>query len=161
MATVNKILFGTQSKRVYSLVLVLILITSGYSESALSQSIRPVALRCEYRHNPIAIDEKQPLLAWTFETTDTTLRGQIQTAYQILVASSPELLATGEGDFWDSGLIESEQNTNIIYDGKSLFSRATCFWKVRVRDGKGNLSGWSDPARWEMGLLERSDWKGN
>ena len=34
------------------------------------------------------------------------------------------------------------------------------WWKVRIWDQNGQASPWSEPARWSMGLLEASDWKG-
>ena len=46
-------------------------------------------LRCEYLHEPLGIDEPQPRLSWTLKSQQ---RGQRQTAYQVLVASSPEAL---------------------------------------------------------------------
>ena len=62
----------------------------------------PVAdcLRCEYRVDPLGIDVSRPRLFW--EMRDAR-RGAKQTAYQVLVASSPEKLAADEGDLWDSG----------------------------------------------------------
>ena len=52
------------------------------------KSPEPVALRCEYRYNPIGIDVTTPRLTW--EMSDT-LRGSRQTAYQIMVATTPEI----------------------------------------------------------------------
>ena len=47
---------------------------------------RVARLRCEYLVNPVGIDAPQPRLSWIIETDQ---RGWQQTAYQILVASSP------------------------------------------------------------------------
>lgn len=35
-----------------------------------------------------------------------------------------------------------------------------CWWKVRMWDAAGEVSAWSPPSGWEMGLLERNEWKG-
>jgi alpha-L-rhamnosidase len=83
----------------------------------------------------------------------------MQTAYQILVASSEEKLKAGEGDLWDSGKVISDQSTQVPYQGKGLSSRQHCYWKVRVWDKDGEANGYSDPASWEMALLSPSDWK--
>jgi len=115
----------------------------------------PLALRCEYRVNPAGIDEVQPRLSWRVESSE---RGQKQTAYQILVASSPELLQANTGDLWDSGKISSDETVNIAYAGKPLASRQQCFWKVCVWDKDGKAK-WSDPAAWTMGLLQSEDWQ--
>jgi len=113
-------------------------------------------LRCEYLDNPLGIDARQPRLSWTLESSE---RGQKQTAYQILVASSADGLKAGHADLWDSGKIVSDQTTFVVYAGKPLAARQTCFWKVRSWDKNGNTSPWSDPARWEMGLLQPEDWQ--
>jgi hypothetical protein len=52
-------------------------------------------LRCEYLVNPLGIDVQKPRLSWKL---DSSIRGQKQTAYQILVASSPEKLTSNIGD---------------------------------------------------------------
>ncbi len=55
------------------------------------------SLRCEFRTNPLAIDAAKPGLSWKI-SSDSDERGVKQTAYQILVASSPEILAKDQGD---------------------------------------------------------------
>src|SRR5262249_45725789 len=81
-----------------------------------------------------------------------------QTAYQVLVAGDRETLARDQGDLWDSGRVESNETSAITYAGKPLPSHRPCHWKIRVWDKDGKASGWSQPAIWTMGLLERSDW---
>jgi alpha-L-rhamnosidase len=88
-------------------------------------------LRCEYRSNPLGIDVVRPRLSWIIESTD---RGERQTAYRVLVASSPERLAQDEGDLWDSGKVASDRSTQIDYEGRPLTSHQWCLWKVRVWD---------------------------
>jgi alpha-L-rhamnosidase len=52
----------------------------------------------------------------------------------------------------------SGQSIQILYEGKPLPSRATCFWKVQVWCGnQGSCQ--SDVGFWTMGLLNESDWK--
>ncbi|MBC7326691.1 hypothetical protein H5T87_01080 [bacterium] len=121
--------------------------------------IYPNNLRCEYRENPLGIDESKPRLSWILQIKEPNLRGVRQTAYQILVASSKEKLEKGEGDLWDSGKVESDQTSQIEYDGVPLKSEMECWWKVRVWDEEGNVSDWSEPAFWTMGLLQKEEWK--
>ena len=115
-----------------------------------------VHLRCEYLENPLGIDQTNPRLSWFMESNE---RGEIQTAYEIIVASTPELLAKNAGDFWDSGEVKSDRNALITYAGKALTSRVCCYWKVRVWDKDGKPSAWSQPAMWSMGLLNPEDWQ--
>ncbi len=144
-------------------VLVIFFIFSmiGCIKSSTRSSITPIFLRCEYSVNPSGIDIKQPSLSWQFETRNPDLRNQKQTAYEILVASSPEILSGGKGNLWKTGLVESGQNTQVIYSGSPLNCGDKCYWKVRVRDVEGNISKWSETATWDMGLFERTDWQGS
>ena len=61
-------------------------------------------LRCEYLNNPLGIDVPKPRLSWEIVISDQ--RGVRETVYQVLVASTPELLAKDKGDLWDSGKVE-------------------------------------------------------
>lgn len=117
----------------------------------------PENLRCEYRIDPLGIDVPLPRLNWTMTGGS---RGERQTAYQILVASSPQSLAAGKGDLWDSGRISTGQSSAVVYGGKALSSRARCHWKVRLWDHEGKPTPWSEPALWTVGLLHQSDWQG-
>jgi len=114
-------------------------------------------LRCERLTDPLGIDAIRPGLSWIIESGQ---RGELQTAYQILVASSPEALAKNRGDLWDSGKVASDNSTQVRYSGKPLTSRMRCYWKVRIWDRNGKPSAWSRPAFWTMGLLREEDWKG-
>jgi alpha-L-rhamnosidase len=113
-------------------------------------------LRCEYRENPLGIDETHPRLSWIMKSSE---RDQRQTAYQILVASTLTKLRAGEGDLWDSGKVASDKSILLPYAGKSLPSHQECFWKVRAWDRDDKPTAWSEPAHWSMGLLAASDWK--
>jgi alpha-L-rhamnosidase len=118
--------------------------------------LKPLALRCEHRADPLGIDILVPRLSW--EVNDPR-RGAVQAAYRVLVVSSPELLAADEGDLWDSGRVASDRSVLVEYAGRPLASRARCLWKVRTWDAAGAASPWSDPALWTMGLLAPDDWR--
>lgn len=121
--------------------------------------IIPVNLRCEYLANPQGLDVKIPRLSWKLKATDPNQRGQKQTAWQVLVASSETNLKANKGDLWDSSKVESDQTIHVEYAGKPLRSRMRCYWKVRVWDKDGTPSAWSQSAIWSMGLLEEADWQ--
>jgi alpha-L-rhamnosidase len=112
-------------------------------------------LRCEYLTDPLGIDATSPRLGWIITSNR---RGETQTAYQILVASSPDLLSDGKADLWDSGKVSADETSQIVYSGQPLFSRERCFWKVRSWDRDNQMSDWSPAARWTMGLLQPNDW---
>src|SRR5215210_6565260 len=119
--------------------------------------LRPVGLKCEYRVDPLGIDERSPRLSWALESER---RNQTQSAYRILVAATEENLEAEENLLWDSGRVESGRTIGVEYGGETLRSGSRCVWKVRVWDGPGNPSPYGGPSVFEMGLLERSDWEG-
>ncbi|MCK4376501.1 MAG: alpha-L-rhamnosidase N-terminal domain-containing protein, partial [Candidatus Brocadiae bacterium] len=119
--------------------------------------MRPEGLKCEYAVNPLGIDAAQPRFSWLLESDR---RGQVQTAYQVLVASAEQVLADGAGDKWDSGKVESDRSVNVPYEGGALASGEKCYWQVRCWDKDGEASPYSVPATFEMGLLDAGDWQG-
>ncbi len=112
-------------------------------------------LRCEYSSNPLGIDVLRPRLSWVLQSGQ---RGQKQSAYRILAASSLDQLAEGRADLWDTGKIDSSQSNQVEYAGKSLASRQQVWWKVCAWDKDGVAGDFSQPAGWEMGLLSQADW---
>ncbi len=112
-------------------------------------------LRCEGLAAPVGIDIIQPQFSWIL-TSDQ--RGEKQTAYQIIVASSLAGLNADNGDLWDSGKVLSDETAHLAYQGKTLASRQTCFWKIKSWNRDGQPSAWSEPASWSMGLLQPTDW---
>ena len=116
---------------------------SGVSAVNAASSITPGELRCEYRTDPIGLGETKPRLAWKLTAVDPAARGLRQSAWQVLVASTPADLAQNRGDFWDSGRVASAATNNIVYAGRPLVSRVACWWKVRVWDQAGAASAWS------------------
>ena len=111
--------------------------------------------RCEYLTNPTGIDTTQPRLSWVVDSPD---RGEKQSAWQVLVASTAENLTNGQGDLWDSGKVPGDATSQIAYAGSPLVSRAACFWKVRAWNKDDQPSPWSAQATWSIGLLNAGDW---
>lgn len=128
---------------------------SAVSGAADVSEVTLAGLSCESLNNPLGMDVAQPRLAWILRSET---RGQTQTAYQVLVASSRDLLGADTGDIWDSGRVSSDQSIQVRYEGIPLSSFQTCFWKVRVWDKDGLVSTWSNPAFWTMGVLAQEDW---
>jgi alpha-L-rhamnosidase len=136
--------------------LFLLLIFLAFSGIAAFAKISPKKLTCEYLENPSVVDVAQPRLAWV-NIAGENERGQMQTAWQIRVATSEEKLA--QADLWDSQKVISEESDRILYAGKPLKSRMECWWQVRVWDKNGIASEWGNPAFWRMGILNQSEWK--
>ncbi len=122
-----------------------------------TDKVAAVALKTETLSNPLGIDTRRPALGWQLRSSR---RGVLQTAYQVRVATSAEQLHAGETNMWDSGKVESSNSAFVRYGGPPLQSQGRYWWQVRVWDNRGNVSKWSRPAWWEMGLLTPSDWAG-
>lgn len=139
-------------KNIYCSILLILIISC--------QSLSPVevsGLRCEALENPLGIDNTSPHFSWLLKSRD---EGCQQTAYQILVASSKQLLDEGKADLWNTEKTVSDQSIWIPYQGATLSSKSYAYWKVRIWDEKGNVSSWSQPAYFSVGLLSMDDWKG-
>src|SRR6185437_15373922 len=124
--------------------------------AATTRALTPIDLRCDYAVNPLGVDSPNPRLFWNFAGDE---RGQKQTAYEILAASTENNLSRDDGDLWDSGKVNSDESIQIPYAGKPLNSSEQVFWKIRVWDANGNISDWSKTATWTMGLLNDTDWR--
>lgn len=103
----------------------------------------------------MGIDDQRPCLGWTLTGTS---RGAQQTAYRIQVAESRAALEGGEDLVWNSGKVSSDESVHHAYEGPALDSETRYFWRVRVWDGSGEPSAWSETAWWEMGLRTPSEW---
>ena len=120
-----------------------------------SYSIHVAGLYCDHAVNPLAVDHPRPTLSWTL---GSARRGSRQGAYHILVSRSPISLRRGIGDLWDSGKVNSDNSTDVVYGGAAPASGEQCYWQVRVWDELDRASPWSEPGHWQVGLLEPSDW---
>lgn len=101
-------------------------------------------LKTEYMTDPVGIDIKAMRLTWLCEG------GLRQTAY--------ELRARRDGEeVWNSGRVESGEMRAVF--GAPLHSRDRVRWQVRLWDENGKPGEWSGEAFFEMGLLEKSDFK--
>ncbi len=132
---------------------------AGVVSVAAQGRLQATTLRCEYKQEPLGIDVARPRLSWVPEGRPATARGLAQGAYQVLVASSPELLEAGRADLWDSGKVASAATAQVEYAGRALASAQRAGWKVRLWDEKDQPGAWSAPASWTMGLLAPADWQ--
>ena len=118
----------------------------------------PINLRCRYLSEPLGVDTTQPRFSWILQHGQ---RGEMQSAYQVLVATKPDALGHDQGDQWDSGKVSSDDFTQVSYSGKALESGRNYYWKVRFWDKEGRASDYSQAAHFGMGLLRRDEWKGS
>ena len=121
-----------------------------------ASSLKVNHLKCEELVNPLAIDNTTPHFSWQL---NSGRQGEQQTAYQVLVASDRERLNENKADLWNSGKVTSSASTWIPYQGKLLAAKSFAYWKVRIWNKDGEVSEWSTPASFGIGLLSPQDWK--
>ncbi len=85
-----------------------------------------------------------------------------QSAYRILVASTPEMLKEGQADLWDSGRVEGSRSLHVAYEGKPLSADQSACWTVRTWNRDGKPSDYAKPQVFNVGRLDHSDdrWPG-
>ncbi|MCI8497764.1 MAG: family 78 glycoside hydrolase catalytic domain, partial [Clostridiales bacterium] len=140
-------------KKLLGIVLAVSIIASSgipaAAQEASASSAAIVKLQTEYTSNPIGMDKTTPRFSW--QMTDL-IRGQRQTAYQIMVADSAQNLAAGNY-VWDSGKVESDLSVSIPYEGPALKATTRYFWQVKVWDKNGSTATSTEEAYFETGLM--------
>lgn len=125
---------------------------------AASSQAAPVgvgALETNSAVDPIGIPLTTPRLSWQLASS---ARGTVQSGYQVRVATSEGGLASP--DVWDSGKVDSADSVEVPYGGPDLEGATAYAWQVRVWDGDGQQSDWSEPATFETALASADDWDG-
>lgn len=123
------------------------------------QAMVATGLRCEYISEPLAVDGSlPPRLSWVPDDGGRT--GAMQSAYRIMVASSPALLDSGVADVWDSGKVASDHTAQIACGGDAARSFCRRFWRVMLWDEQGRPGPWSECASWGTGILSPKAWHG-
>lgn len=135
----------------FSFMLAALLVALG-----VSARVNVGSLTVENLERPLNLETQHPRLGWIITSTDHDV---MQTSYHIMVASSPENLAEGKADIWDSGVVNSNNSVWVPYEGSKLKSNQRCFWKVKVNTTKGE-SPWSEPGEWGMGPIGETSWGG-
>ena len=117
-------------------------------------------LRVENLDEPLGIDTSEPRFSWQMTSdkkiatphSDRGSENVRQTAYQIVVSGD-------QGELWNSGRIESNQQLWVPYGGQPLKSNTHCTWKVKVWTTAGETA-WSSEKHFSIGLLDEGKWSG-
>lgn len=120
-------------------------------------SLQAVNLTCNGKPRPLGIGPSDIHFSWQIIGSRKNI---LQTAYQLELEAISHPTARDGKLFWTSGRVASGQSIMVAYQGKQLAAASWYRWRVRVWDGNGGLSPFSD---WEIagtGLFSESDWKG-
>jgi alpha-L-rhamnosidase len=116
----------------------------------------PIKLQTDDLATPLGLDDATPHFSWVL--SDKRL-GAVQTAYQIQIATRPELLATTP-DVWDSGRVTSGQSVGVAYAGPKLAATTRYYWRVQAWDRDGEAYAASEASWWETGLMDAAAFGG-
>jgi len=116
----------------------------------------PINLKCENLTNPAGLNGLSPRFSWALGCP-TRENNKQQTAYQILVGESRELIPGSAAIYWESTKVTSAQSLYIPYAGKALRSNQHLFWTVRVWDEQGVVSIAAEVQSFVTGLLFAED----
>ena len=135
------------------LLIILLAIISPTASAAKKKVVKPDVsvgnLRVENLEQPLGIDTAEPRFSWQI----TSIKQDVhQTAYQIIVSDD-------EGEVWNTGKVDSDQQLWVPYAGKQLKSGTFCSWKVKVWTTAGE-SDWSSEECFSIGLLDEGKWSG-
>jgi alpha-L-rhamnosidase len=122
---------------------------------ARTAAVEATRLEAQASERPLGIDEPRPHLRWALAGT---ARGIRQAAFQVRVASTPELVRSGRPDLWDSGRVVSA-GPGVDYAGRTLRSRTRYYWSVRVWLTTGAATSWPEPTWFETAFLDPAEWR--
>lgn len=137
-------------KKLYTILIFILFIIHGYAQNLPA----PSGLLVDFLRAPeeAVITDPTPEFAWIFPQS-----GIRQSAYRILVASSPHLLNENNADLWDSKLISRQNSVNISYGGNQLLPNNTYWWQVKIWSEEGLESDYSPSQQFNTGTFDRSD----
>ncbi len=117
-------------------------------------ALRPINLRTEYLQNNVFIETLVPRFSWTYNSSGlpTASRGLSQTFYNLTVTN-----AISNTTIWATGLIASNQSSQIEYAGTHLISDQIYRWAVCSIFSDGS-QGCSQAATFATALLSPADW---
>ncbi|MEI7948245.1 MAG: alpha-L-rhamnosidase C-terminal domain-containing protein [bacterium] len=107
-----------------------------------SWALTPHDLMCDLLAKPgwVPVPDARPQFSWCFKDGE---QGDLQTAYQIQVATSTSCFRAETPDLWDSGKVMSGESLFVTYGGKPLPANAPVCWRVKVWDRGGRAGAWS------------------
>ncbi|MBW6500515.1 MAG: alpha-L-rhamnosidase [Bacteroidales bacterium] len=123
-------------KKLSLLIVILTLLTGARKQTPEA----PSGLMVEFIRETagIRILDPSPEFSWIVPVSAVN-----QTAFQILVSSSIDLLKKDVGDKWDSGRTSGSQSTEVEMRGNPLSGETTYHWKVRFWDNRNRPSQYS------------------
>lgn len=139
---------------VRTFVFVLFMTLSGLIRAASAYTVYD--LRCAHlTGTPVGVSCSAPAFSWKL---NSTVRGTLQQACQIVVAESAAGLNNPDSAVWNSGRMDTRRTSDIVYAGRTLKPATRYYWSVRSWNNRDEASPWSRPASFITGLDTPADW---
>jgi alpha-L-rhamnosidase len=110
---------------------------------------------CENKASPLGVSAKNLHFGWELSSSQNN---QLQTAYQVVIATSPAKLKAASYA-WNSSAVKTNESVLVPYKGKALLPGTVYYWQVKVWDKNNRVSAWSKVNSFCTGLESQSDWK--
>lgn len=114
---------------------------------SLQAAVRVTHLKVSGLVEPLGVDEV-PTFSWQ---TESDRRGFYQKTYEITVTDAVGNLV------WRSGVVASDEQSNIRYEGMPLRSRTAYRWTVQITGTKGEKSKVATSS-FETAMMDASEW---
>ena len=129
--------------------------------SACGNKVEITNLTVEMQDGSTPLATATPRFSWNYEARVDNV---VQTSYRIIVSSSEAKARRGEGDLWDSEIVNTPQMLYVEYAGQPLKSRARCWWRVYTTVTYGGERSREKEVKsgvhpFEISLLDRNDWQ--
>ena len=118
---------------------------AGYA--TLHAKVSIVGMKVSGLSEPMGIDQT-PTFSWRTESSE---RGFFQKSYHIIVTDAAGNMV------WDSGTVDSDMQSNIVYEGAPLTSRTAYKWQVQICGTKGEVSK-TATSTFETAFLSEAEW---
>ncbi|RRD96234.1 hypothetical protein EII17_01675 [Clostridiales bacterium COT073_COT-073] len=103
-----------------------------------SQDFQIISCTCNYQKNPMGIEEI-PVFSWKMTSS---VAGDYQTARRIIVTEGPAENADDSSPkvLWDTGIVKSQKNLSIEYEGINLKPRKRYYWQVIAWNSQNQMA---------------------
>jgi alpha-L-rhamnosidase len=137
-------------KVVFIILTLFFIIVSSYAASLYDLTV-------ELEKNPVGLDISKPRFSWKL-SPEAGKRGQMQTAFRILIATMPELLKEGAADVFDSKKVSSDECVLVDVLQNPLNPRTNYYWTVKIWDETGTAGDYAGPERFDTGYFDLDEW---
>ena len=132
------------------------LITIGLLRAVAAASPEPpTETRVLDSFSQLGVDTPAPRFGWVVNDHG---RGEVQTAYEIIVSANQADIDRDKGTLWDSGKVVSARQYGMTYGGSALTKTNRYWWKVRTWNKEDECSPWSEASYFVTGFFAESDW---